>query len=353
VPRESFGSFRGAFFHCIVIYMRILIATGIYPPEVGGPARYASELERLWREAGDTVSVAVASRFNWLPSIARQIAFFKYCLLKGLRADAIFALDTFSAAIPAYFSARLLRKKFVVRVGGDFLWEMYVERKKCDITLSKFCENLPTDFSLKEKIVLYFIKKMLCGADVVVFSVPWYQSLAEKAYGPFVSSVVVENPTGPRENPIAPVKKTFLLAGRRLHLKNIDRFRRAFNTVSKNRTDIELVEDRVSREKYLEMVASCYAVVIPSLSEVSPNTALDALRFGKPLILTKECGYAHRFGEAVIEIDPMDEDSMTKAIMAFLSDDEYGRAQRKIASFPCTRTFADVAREIRVIIQTL
>ena len=30
--------------------MKILIATGIYPPELGGPAEYAKNLEYIWKK---------------------------------------------------------------------------------------------------------------------------------------------------------------------------------------------------------------------------------------------------------------------------------------------------------------
>lgn len=326
--------------------MRILIATGIYPPEVGGPARYAAELKNFWAKEGDTVSVTVASRFKWLPSVLRQVVFFKWCILKGARSNIIFALDTFSAAVPAFYAAKALRKPFVVRVGGDFLWEMYVERTKKEITLAEFCEHVPNDLSSKERIVFRLMRKMLQKADMVIFSVAWYKDLAEKAYGPFRASLVVENPNGPREKGKEPQEKVFLLAGRRMFLKNALRFRKALDEAKKH-NDISLIDEEVPREKYLELIKSCYAVAIPSLSEVSPNTALDAIRFGKPLILTKECGYAERFGAGAVLVDPKDEASIKAAIELLCSPVAYEGARGAALGLPTSRTFSEVAAEIR------
>ncbi len=42
----------------------------------------------------------------------------------------VVALDTYSVAFPAVLAAMLFRKKLVLRVGGDFLWEQYLERVK-------------------------------------------------------------------------------------------------------------------------------------------------------------------------------------------------------------------------------
>lgn len=332
--------------------MRILIATGIYPPEIGGPARYAVELQRVWKKEGDIVSVAVASKFKWLPFIVRQVVFFKWCVYKVIRSDVVFALDTFSAAVPAFYASRILRKPFVVRVGGDFLWEMYSERTKKDLTLKAFCEHIPNDLSIKEKIVFYCMRNMLRRASAVIFSVPWYEGLAKQAYGPFKTSRVVENPNGPREYSQEPQKKVFLLAGRKMFLKNADRFRRAFVEAQKH-TDISFVEDQVSRERYIELLKTCYVVAIPSLSEVSPNTALDAIRFGKPLILTKECGYAERFGSAAVLVDPLSEVSIRSAIELLSSSAAYAEAKRVAETFSCTRSFEDVASEIRGIMKSI
>lgn len=341
-----------AVFSLYIDVMRILIATGIYPPEVGGPARYASELRRLWKKEGDSVSVAIASRFKWLPSVVRQVAFLKWCVLKGLRANVIFALDTFSAAVPAFYASRILRKPFIVRVGGDFLWEMYTERTKKEITLRDFCEHVPSDLSAKERAVFSLTRKMLRGASMVVFSVTWYEELAKKAYGPFKASMIVENPNGPREASIEPKEKVFLFAGRQVYLKNATRFKKAFDEAKKH-NDINLLEDRVPREKYLELMKSCYAVALPSLSDVSPNTALDAIRFGKPIILTKECGYRDRFGSAAVLVDPLSESSLRAAIELLSSSGAYEEAKRTALAFPCTRNFEQVASEIRGIIKTI
>lgn len=332
--------------------MRILLAAGIYPPEVGGPARYAVELERFWEKDGDVVRVAVASRFQWLPGIFRKIAFLKWCMLKGFATDVVISLDTFSAALPAYYAARFLRKPFVVRAGGDFLWEMYVERTKKDVTLRTFCERLPDDLSFKERTVLRSIKKIFHGADVVIFSTAWYEELARKAYGPFRSSVIVENPTGPREEGKGAEKKTFVLAGRNLYLKNTHRFRAAF-AVARKPENTELVSGNMSRERYLEILRSAYAVAVPSLSEVSPNTALDAIRFGKPLILTKECGYSGRFGAAARLVDPLSDVSLKEAIEYVLDPDRYEEMKRAAETHPCERTFEAVAREIRGTLKAL
>ncbi len=111
--------------------MRILIATGIYPPAIGGPAQYAKGLEDALREQGHTVIVkAYGKREHGLPIGIRHIYFALRCLWSFLRANKIIVLDTFSVALPIAMLHFVFRKKFIIRTGGDFLWENYVERTK-------------------------------------------------------------------------------------------------------------------------------------------------------------------------------------------------------------------------------
>ena len=52
--------------------LSICIATGIYPPELGGPAEYAKNLASVWESQGHSVSVKVFSRFNYFPTGLRH-----------------------------------------------------------------------------------------------------------------------------------------------------------------------------------------------------------------------------------------------------------------------------------------
>ena len=56
--------------------MKILICTGIYPPEIGGPAQYAKNLSEFWQKEGHRVNVKVFSRFNFLPTGLRHLVYF-------------------------------------------------------------------------------------------------------------------------------------------------------------------------------------------------------------------------------------------------------------------------------------
>src|SRR3989344_2808133 len=157
--------------------MRILIATGIYPPEIGGPAEYAKNLKEVWSKHGHKVTVRVFSQFNFLPTGVRHLVYFCYILPAILKADLILALDTFSAALPSVLAAKMLRKKIILRTGGDFLWESYVERTGELVLLRKFYKTCLDKFSAKEQKVFNLIKFVLKHVSAIVWSTEWQKNI--------------------------------------------------------------------------------------------------------------------------------------------------------------------------------
>src|SRR6185436_12172535 len=108
--------------------MKILISTGIYPPDIGGPAQYARNLYETWKRQGHEVKVAAYRWERALPPLVKHVLYLSKIIRKGWNADMIVVLDTFLAAVPAMYACGLMRKKYVIRTGGDLLWEWYVER---------------------------------------------------------------------------------------------------------------------------------------------------------------------------------------------------------------------------------
>lgn len=106
--------------------MKILIATGIYPPDIGGPATYSKVLAEELPRLGYEVLVLVSSRK--LPKGVRHLVYFLNLLRHGRRVDVIYAQDPVSVGLPALMAAKMLRKKFVLKVVGDYAWEQGVQR---------------------------------------------------------------------------------------------------------------------------------------------------------------------------------------------------------------------------------
>jgi len=132
--------------------MKILISTGIYPPKIGGPAQYAKNLKEAFEKRGNIVSVQTYGVEEKLPTGLRHLFFFFKVIPDVLKSDEVFILDTFSVGLPTVLVCRIFGKKRIIRTGGDFLWEQYVERTGKKVLLSNFYDTEKTNFSRKEKI---------------------------------------------------------------------------------------------------------------------------------------------------------------------------------------------------------
>jgi glycosyltransferase involved in cell wall biosynthesis len=119
--------------------LKILIATGLYPPEVGGPATYSKTLTEELPRRGFAVDVLPFSAVRGWPKVLRHILYFLKCLKRGSTADIIYAQDPVSVGLPAMLAAKLLRKKFLLKVVGDYAWEQYQQKnQKSKIKNQKF-----------------------------------------------------------------------------------------------------------------------------------------------------------------------------------------------------------------------
>jgi glycosyltransferase involved in cell wall biosynthesis len=103
--------------------MKITIATGLYPPEIGGPATYATMLESELPDKGIEVSVVPFGWVRHYPKIIRHFVYAYKLWRESKGSDIIYALDPVSVGVPAMLVSKLTRKTFLVRVPGDYAWE--------------------------------------------------------------------------------------------------------------------------------------------------------------------------------------------------------------------------------------
>ena len=120
--------------------MKILIAAGIFPPDIGGPAIYAKAIAEQFNKQGIKTDVICYSHeknpstelgynfkvFRILRKHSLLVRYFLYffkILRIGRNYDIIYAQDPVSSGFPASKAAKFLKKKFMVKVTGDYAWE--------------------------------------------------------------------------------------------------------------------------------------------------------------------------------------------------------------------------------------
>ena len=103
----------------------ILIATGIYPPQIGGPATYSKLLYDTLPKMGYETRVANFGDFLIFPKLIRHALYFFRVFALAIGAGVIYAQDPVSVGLPSLIAAKILGKRFILKVVGDYAWEQY------------------------------------------------------------------------------------------------------------------------------------------------------------------------------------------------------------------------------------
>ena len=121
--------------------MKVLIATGIYSPDVGGPATYSALLEKELPKRGVEVKIITYGKLKNYPWILRQPAYFFRIFLAARNVDIIYAQDILNSGISSYVAASIWRKKFLLKIVGDYAWEQGAQRFGVKEVLDEFLDR--------------------------------------------------------------------------------------------------------------------------------------------------------------------------------------------------------------------
>lgn len=143
----------------------LCVATPLYPPQIGGPATHVVFLEQNLSSDFDLRLVKFSDVAGYPKGIKHMVYFFKI-LASAFGADVVYALDPVSVGFPALLASKVLGKKFVLRVGGDYAWEQGVQRFGVTATLDEFLKTTQSNRSVRtlQGIQSYVAKQ----ADVVI-----------------------------------------------------------------------------------------------------------------------------------------------------------------------------------------
>lgn len=307
-------------------------------------------LKKNFLKGGNQVKIIKYNIEKVLPILVRHCFYFLKILPWVIWADFILALDTFSVGWPAVCAAKLLRKKVIIRVGGDFLWENYVEDTGSLITLRDFndklaaCQRSKLELSLKYKIALRITRFVLNNA-ILVFTTFWQRDIWQRTYNLKKEKLfVIENFFGPKQSSNIPARKNFLWFGRKIKIKNIKLLEEVFAEL--NRPEITLhISQADSETKLWEEYKNCYAVILPSLSDISPNFILGAIRFNKPFICTKETGLYEKLKDIGLFINPLDREDIKNKVLFLADDANYLEYKKKVENFNFTHSWQQIAAE--------
>lgn len=371
-----------AIFVNIMPKIKVLLAAGVFFPDVGGPAIHVLKIaERLAEEGlepivlcyGDDPTNANFSfkvvRISRRHSKATQwLLYFLSTIYYLLSTDLIYAFDPTAAGLPAYLAAKILRKPFLIRVGGDPIWEREAEEGRRVMPIVDYYKK---GLYKEDKPTLYkMIKWVLKKADRIVFYNQFWKDFYHKHFDvPLEKILIVKNPVFKRESasPILKGNPIIIFAGRFVSYKNLPRVMRVFDNVRtkmgkgkllligkgpdkgellklkdslKSKDHIEFIES-LPQEQLFEKIKESAIAIGPALSEFNPNFILEALSFGKPVLLSKGHGLSVDLDEEFL-FDPLNQAELEEKLGYLLEPENYKRAIEKIGALDMNQTWEKV-----------
>lgn len=321
---------------------KIIIATPFTAEGIGGPAKYAQGIAGGLKNRGYDVEIISFAKVKKFPTIIRHILFM-ISLMRAVRsAEYIIALDGMSVGSPAVFVGKLFKKKVVVRLGGDFLWETYVEQTKRFITLEEFYREMPK-LSFKQDALKKMTQDLLKNAHRTAFNSAWFRDVFVRSYNiPSEKVAVIRNyfDINPSNQPFIAGSR-YLFTARPIVFKNKPLAEEAL--VKLENESIEIFSGNPEEAK--KKIAGCRAVVVPSMTEINSNTVLEALSYGKPFIMTKYHGMDPFFESYGLIIDPRSSEELMRAIYMMNNDIWYDAMCRKIQNLSVSHTWQQIADE--------
>jgi glycosyltransferase involved in cell wall biosynthesis len=252
-------------------------------------------------------------------------------------ADIVCAFSSVSCGVPLWM-ARLKRPKKILRLGGDFFWERYTDAGGM-LGLRDWYQS----FHYSLLATHWFMQWLLRTFDHIVFSTIFQKELYEKHYKYLPPHSVVENSLSEITPSFHEKNDPFrlLYMGRFVGFKNLKALIKAISYLKGVSLDLfgegplqieleRLVETlglygvvkfhpSLGGIEKREVMNSHDLLVIPSITEISPNVALEARSVGLPVLLTKETGLSGVLATGMMLRSLRDPGEIARAIQEAMS----------------------------------
>jgi glycosyltransferase involved in cell wall biosynthesis len=364
--------------------MRILILTGIFPPEVGGPAIYAEKISEKLHRKEISVSVFyysngfVEKKYDFpvkriskkYPTLFRNFISIFILLKPIIENDIIYVLSSSPGiALLPMILGRLLRKKIFIRPGADYLWDKSMSVDKNNLGILEYYDS---NYFKKNKPLYLIFKFLIKNVSGIIFPTVFLKDIYVKHYKIKKEKTAVIDYPFPEIDykPVVPVDpKQIIYAGRLVPVKNIPRLIEAFSELSEKEVILKIIGEgpqkksliekaeklgigqkviftgAFSQEKLLREIRESYMVVIPSIFEAGSFLALECIKLNIPILFTKQAGLYDFFKDKLIFIDPFNVQDIKKKIEYLLKRENWLEYKQKLSRIDVSRNWSDVADE--------
>ncbi|OHB25317.1 MAG: hypothetical protein A2542_01775 [Parcubacteria group bacterium RIFOXYD2_FULL_52_8] len=354
----------------------IVIAAPLFPPDPGGPALHAAQYAEAFPGHAVRVRIVVFSKLLWLPFGIRHAVYLGQLFWAAIGTQMVYALDTNSTGWAAFMVAFVLRKKLLLRIGGDLLWERLAELGRINCSMQEYyLEGRHT-----RSLLYWTVKLALHRADRIIVPSIFLLQIYTQYYGvPEERFQVIPNPLPPKKDiGYVAAEQTILFASRLVPYKNIERMIRAAGKVAEKKSGVRLLvcgsgpeeqklRDVIEREglqqqvelrgllpeaEVLQATQACLLTLAPALTEFHPNYVLRGIRYGKPFLISREHGLPFVIPEFML-CTPTDENDIAAKLEYLLSEEGYLKAKQWVATLDYTQSWDDVVRDNVTLIREL
>lgn len=360
--------------------MKVVFATGIFPPDIGGPATSVSMLADAWTAQGHQVAVVtysdvgddgIARPYEVKRVLRTQSAWRRYwTFLRALwrASDApgpIFAQDGVASGLPALIVATFRRRRLILRVAGDFAWE----RAQVAYGYTDSIEDFQKDMSVPPPILFARALQRFVyrRADRVIVPSRYLAELA-KTWGVARGRVRIIYNGVHLPNITEPVEKRahrVVASGRLVPWKNFDVLIKSMPGVLAKFPDASLMivgdgpeetrlrslasapmlKDKVNfvgrlkRDEVCQAISASGVFVLPSSYEGFSHQLVEAFACGTPVVASRAGGNPELVedGKNGTLVEPGDAKGLSDAIVAYLADSARAEACAKEAGKDLSR----------------
>jgi glycosyltransferase involved in cell wall biosynthesis len=366
--------------------MRVLVVSGIWPPDVGGPASHAPDVAGWLQERGHSVEVVTTASaeparqghpIHWvsrgLPKGAIHLRTAAVVRRRAAAADVVYTTGMYGRSSGGSIAAR---RPYVVKLTGDPAFERARWRGLFDGTVEEF------QHARGPRIRTLCIARNaeLRRAAHVFCPSTWLHELT-LSWGVAPDCVsVLPNPS-PRVHAVAAraelrrrfglTRPTLAFAGRLTAQKSLHQALAALTYADgvdlliagegPDREPLEQVAVRLGiaervrfvgpqpRARVLELLRAADAAILSSAWENFPHMVVEALAVGTPVLATTAGGVGEvvRNGENGLLVDHGDERALGQAITSFFGDDALrarlrAHAATSVDAFTFERVFGEL-----------
>ncbi len=348
---------------------KVLILSGVFPPEIGGPATQLDALSRRLVQRGYQITILTFGKTdktnypytvkrisNCWPGPLKSFIYLISGLIFSLKTDILYNYDLYTAGLTGLVIKKIARKPLVTRFVGDSAWETASARKWISDDIMTFQEK---KYSCRIELRKKIRKKILTNSNKIIVVSHFLQDLAQKIGLPKEKIKVIYNSVDFLDTQLAVSKEelkkkygfqgiVLLTIARLTPWKGIDTLIEIMPTLIEKYDAINLVvvgkgqelnklqnlaqslslensvffAGKLNRQQTMEHLKTADLFVLNTNYEGMSHCLLEAMKVGIPIITTKAGGNPETIkdGQTGSLVDYKNKEQWIKAIETILDN---------------------------------